>query len=499
MLNTKNKNKGQVLVLVALSLVVFIGFAALAIDVGYFYHTKNQLQGAADAAALAGAARLKSPSTFDQYSARSEAWRFACKNKAAGRSVFLDYSASNCNSVPTNLPHPSTFDDSLDIVVGHWDGNDVIDDQPVDAVKVRARRTGGTPTRGMPKVGTFFGRIFGVDAVNISTTAIAARFPAEVLPIAVNEYWLQRESSGQRAYTEVDAKGRNVHDYPNSFVREDTVERDGTKSIAFKKIFGILGTNADDNVTPAQDVNSYVNVDMRSRKHDGGGASWFNVKEDPPALTCGINCGSVFENISAVTKKTGEVSQEKFSERSLGFIHNGFPEDYPLPTAVREQFILSPKTYPDNTNEYYPDPTSECPYATVPFFATGGNPPIQKTFEGKSFYDSFPVGKKLVALVYDGALGTTSTGVNSPPNTGTIVGYVLLQIDGYADEPPKELDLGLGSKGSKKLGDKGKTAYAHALQSIVEPSESESGECDETFFNAVKNLQIQGGSIRLVK
>lgn len=487
MLNTKNKNKGQVLVLVALSLVVFIGFAALAIDIAYFYHTKHQLQGAADAAALAGAAKLKSTVSFSQYTARQEAWKFACKNKAAGKNVFLVYSSSNCNT-PDGSRLVSAGNSQGDIVVGNWSGSFTPGGTPVNAVQATARRTEGSPGG---QVNTFFGRIFGRSKVDISAIAIAAKSPAEVLPIAVNEYWLQKEGDGQRAYI------GNVHDYPNSFVRENNVN--GTESLAFGRIFGILGVNADDNVTPAQDVNSYVNVDMRSRKHDGGGASWFNVKEDPPDLTCGINCGSVFENISAVIKKTGEVNQEKFSERSLGYIHNGFPEDYPLPTAVREQYISDPDNYPDNTNKYYPDPTSECPYATVPFFATGGNPPIQKTFEGKSFYDSFPPGKKLVALVYDGALGTTSTGVNSPPNTGTIVGYVLLQIDGYADEPPAQLDLGPDSKGSKKLGDKGKTAYAHALQSIVQPSESESGKCNETFFNAVKNLQIQGGSIRLVK
>jgi len=81
-------NKGQILVLVALSLVVFIGFAALAIDVAYFYHTRHQLQGAADAAALAGAAELdanKPPN--DQGDARSEAETFAAKNKAAGLDV----------------------------------------------------------------------------------------------------------------------------------------------------------------------------------------------------------------------------------------------------------------------------------------------------------------------------------------------------------------------------------------------------------------------------
>ncbi|MDW7711807.1 MAG: TadG family pilus assembly protein [Deferrisomatales bacterium] len=49
------KEKGAVLVLVAILLVVFIGMAALAVDLGYLYVVRNELQNAADAGALAGA------------------------------------------------------------------------------------------------------------------------------------------------------------------------------------------------------------------------------------------------------------------------------------------------------------------------------------------------------------------------------------------------------------------------------------------------------------
>lgn len=49
------KEDGQVLVMVALLLGVLLAFAALVIDVGYFYAEKRQLQTAVDAAALAAA------------------------------------------------------------------------------------------------------------------------------------------------------------------------------------------------------------------------------------------------------------------------------------------------------------------------------------------------------------------------------------------------------------------------------------------------------------
>jgi hypothetical protein len=49
---------GVVAVIVALLLAVFLGFAALAIDIGHIMVVRNELQNAADAAALAGASYL---------------------------------------------------------------------------------------------------------------------------------------------------------------------------------------------------------------------------------------------------------------------------------------------------------------------------------------------------------------------------------------------------------------------------------------------------------
>jgi hypothetical protein len=53
----KNEN-GQALVLAAIAMVVLMGFAAFALDMGTMYVARSDLQNAADAAALAGAADL---------------------------------------------------------------------------------------------------------------------------------------------------------------------------------------------------------------------------------------------------------------------------------------------------------------------------------------------------------------------------------------------------------------------------------------------------------
>lgn len=51
----KDNESGQVLIITAVCIVVFMGFLALAVDVGILFHTKRQLQIAADAAATAAA------------------------------------------------------------------------------------------------------------------------------------------------------------------------------------------------------------------------------------------------------------------------------------------------------------------------------------------------------------------------------------------------------------------------------------------------------------
>ena len=52
--------RGVTAVIVAICLVMLIGFAALAIDVGYLYSTRNELQNVADSGALSGAGYLGS-------------------------------------------------------------------------------------------------------------------------------------------------------------------------------------------------------------------------------------------------------------------------------------------------------------------------------------------------------------------------------------------------------------------------------------------------------
>ncbi len=137
-------------ILVALLGFVFIGMLGLSIDKGYTVLVSHQLQNAADAASLAGAARLRE----DVLLIRQAAMNIALENRAAGETVLL-------TDNPTNDPNG-------EIVIGLYDPATRVFTPSLtgrNAVKVVASRTEGS-LRG--PVDIFFGPVFGKDTVSIS-------------------------------------------------------------------------------------------------------------------------------------------------------------------------------------------------------------------------------------------------------------------------------------------------------------------------------------------
>jgi Flp pilus assembly protein TadG len=170
-------HKGMTLVLMSFLLVLLLIFASLAIDIAYMYLAKNQLQVAADAAALAGVTELYDANgnpTFDL--AKITAKDFALKNSAAGSSVVLALDGSN------------TLRPSNDVTVGNWNPVGFPAEPysevrtPVNAVKVMARRTANSP--GGP-VGIILGRVFGWSLMSASASAIAYMPPRATSFIAL--------------------------------------------------------------------------------------------------------------------------------------------------------------------------------------------------------------------------------------------------------------------------------------------------------------------------
>jgi len=167
-----NNQKGLALVYTAILMLVFCAFLGLAIDVGYMYVTRGQLQNAADSAALAGASRLSG--FANQTGARNEAVRFASKNLAATKDVEISSDGTNVLSA------------SNDVTVGNWNPTASprysVDRAPINAVQVRARRTGSADAGGSSiggPVDLFFAKVVAPSWAQVGTLtgAIAQRAP----------------------------------------------------------------------------------------------------------------------------------------------------------------------------------------------------------------------------------------------------------------------------------------------------------------------------------
>lgn len=210
-LKQKFDQKGAVLVLVAILLIVFVGMAALAIDIGHLYLVRNELQNAADAGALAGAKVLYYDNTDDDPGndpesdalngyvnpgANQIAYNAALLNKSEKLSVEVQIPLSNSNDVQRGHWYFSgakkgTFEKSdatnpADIV---GKTTQELDQDPdfVNAVMVKTRRE-ATPAA------SFFARIFGYEDFALSAEAVAyigfvgSLAPGEAdLPIAICE------------------------------------------------------------------------------------------------------------------------------------------------------------------------------------------------------------------------------------------------------------------------------------------------------------------------
>lgn len=146
-------SKGVTLLWMGLFLLLLLGFGALAVDFAYMYYVKNELQVAADAAALAGAGAIGSTGDTVQTAARAKAAEFAAKNLAGG-----DPAVANV------------------VTVGLWNGTAYVQGvTPVNAVYVWATKT----------VGIFFGRVFGFARLTATAEAVAMRPPAPTTALSV--------------------------------------------------------------------------------------------------------------------------------------------------------------------------------------------------------------------------------------------------------------------------------------------------------------------------
>lgn len=181
-----NNQKGTIAILTAILLTVFLGFVALSVDIGYFFASKNELQNAADAAALSGASYFYStnPSGF------------------TSTSPYPDWSAAEAavtTSSPANRSSGIVLTD-YEVESGYWDlvGNSFSLQKDDDhgpnhapAVKVTVRRD--KESNGGP-IHNFFAGIMGISTSDVTATATAVCAspgtvsPGALLPVAIPKW-----------------------------------------------------------------------------------------------------------------------------------------------------------------------------------------------------------------------------------------------------------------------------------------------------------------------
>jgi hypothetical protein len=186
-----HKEQGAVIVLIALLLFVLLGVTAFAIDFGYRHVVRNELQNAADAAALAAARELgEIYGTLTYTEQQTYVADPSTIIPIAQEAALLNY-AGDVGSLALN---------ASDVIIGDWDfAQDPSAADPLtptlnqpDAVRVIIRRDGDANG----PIQTFFAPIFGIPTLEVKALATAALSPLSTIeegglpiPVGISEEW----------------------------------------------------------------------------------------------------------------------------------------------------------------------------------------------------------------------------------------------------------------------------------------------------------------------
>jgi hypothetical protein len=198
----RKKNKGNIAIISAILLLPILGFCALALDIGYAFVLKNEIQNAADATALAAAACLVNRTECGNQNARFPDWSTAETNGTS----FL-----NKNSVE-NIPLTSA-----NVQAGYWNFSSpelglqstsitpTLNDVP--AIQVRIEKSQLINNGGSPVI---FSQFIGIPEIPLSAVSIAvisgpsgvgagSLFPIAIAKCLYDNYWNPATSSPKLA------------------------------------------------------------------------------------------------------------------------------------------------------------------------------------------------------------------------------------------------------------------------------------------------------------
>lgn len=184
--------RGTTIIIVAVSILALLGFAALAVDLGYVMVTRNELQNVADSAALAAARQLGHDYEQMSYAQQNAYVCDPAPLVTTAKDVALQNKAAGINIVVNDG----------DVTIGQWNAQTKTLtptlNQP-DAVRVIARRDDFANN----PITTFFARIFGTNTVALSADATAALTgestidKGELIPVGISQQWFDKDFCGQ--------------------------------------------------------------------------------------------------------------------------------------------------------------------------------------------------------------------------------------------------------------------------------------------------------------
>ena len=195
--------QGIVLPLMVVALLTLVGFMGLALDVAYVYLVRNELQNAADAAALAGAGKL--------FSGSSSIADFAVASAAANSAIsLLNNTAANAPLVTGTISsgYWNLTGSPLGLHASSLGANDF------PAVEVQISKDGANGP-----VTAFFSQVLGITTFNPMAKAVAVVTgpgTATLFPLAVSDclfsasYWDATTNSPVLATTTIALPGQGL-------------------------------------------------------------------------------------------------------------------------------------------------------------------------------------------------------------------------------------------------------------------------------------------------
>jgi Flp pilus assembly protein TadG len=166
---------------VTIMLIVFLVLTGLAVDIGYLYVSEEDLQSAAETAALAGTQSIKQRILFQvQNDPKKIREAYGDPVQAEARSAAVAAVSGKHSSVSLvglASNNGNALTDDNDLTVGFWNVSSqsyTPGGTPANAMQVRTRRTAESSSVGMGGLGSFLAKITGTENFGSTPVAIAS-------------------------------------------------------------------------------------------------------------------------------------------------------------------------------------------------------------------------------------------------------------------------------------------------------------------------------------